>query len=135
MRSYETSYAPSYAPRIRVEVYIPKRFAPEYRSSVSWLIGELTKVYGGCTVHENASGYYRSESQAIIDETVSVVYSDFDMDWDEPVQRAEVIAYCADLKQLLLDNLSEEEVLINAFPVSHVNHTAPASSFPDLHNS
>lgn len=109
---------------IRVEVYIPKRFAPSYRSSLAWLIGELTKVYGGCTVHENASGYYYSKGEAIIDEPVSVVYSDFAMDWDQAVERAEVLSYCAALKQLLLDNLSEEEVLISAFPVSHINSSA-----------
>jgi hypothetical protein len=124
--SYGPSYAPSFAPMIRIEVYIPKRFAPEYRNSLAWLIGELTNVYGGCTVHENASGYYYSKSQAIIDEPMSVVYSDFDMDWDQPAERAEVLAYCAILKQLLLDNLLEEEVLISAFPVSHINYTASA---------
>jgi len=124
LKTYETSYAPSYVPRIRVEVYIPKRFAPEYRISLAWLIGELTKTYGGCTVHENAAGYYYSKSEAIIDEPMSVVYSDFDMDWDQPVERAKVLAYCDTLKELLLENLSEEEVLISAFPVSHVSRTA-----------
>jgi hypothetical protein len=122
--TYEPSYAPSYLPRIRVEVYIPKRFAPEYRNSLAWLIGELTKTYGGCTVHENASGYYCSKDEAIIDEPMSLVYSDFNMDWDQPAERAEVLTYCAALKQLLSDNLSEEEILITAFPISHVTHTA-----------
>lgn len=105
-------------------MYIPKRFASEYRNGLTWLIGELTETYGGCTVHENAFGYYYSRGEVIIDEPMSVVYSDFDMDWDQPGERAEVLAYCGALKQLLLDNLSEEEVLISAFPVSHVNHTA-----------
>jgi hypothetical protein len=122
--TYEPSYSPSYVPRIRIEVYIPKRFASVYRNSLTWLIRELTETYGGCTVHENASGYYHSRGEAIIDEPMSVVYSDFDMDWDQSGERAEVLAYCGALKELLLDNLSEEEVLISAFPVSHVNRTA-----------
>ncbi len=122
--SYAPSYVPSYLPRIRVEVYIPKRFASEYRNSLAWLIEELSKTYGGCTVHENASGYYYSRTDAIIDEPISMVYSDFDMDWDQAGERAEVLTYCAALKQLLLNNLSEEEILVNAFPVFHVNHTA-----------
>jgi hypothetical protein len=109
--------------RIRVEVYIPKRFASEYRDSLAWLIGELTKTYGGCTVHDNASGYYYSRGEAIIDEPMSVVYSDFDMDWDESGERAAVLAYCEALKELLVENLSEEEILISAFPVSHVKQT------------
>jgi hypothetical protein len=122
--TYELSYVPSYEPRIRIEVYISKRFAPEYRDSVTWIIEELTETYGGCTVHENASGYYYSKSEAIIDEPMSVVYSDFDMDWNEPVERARVLAYCDTLKQLLLENLSEEEVLVSAFPVSHISRSA-----------
>jgi len=122
--TYEPSYAPSYVTRIRVEVYIPKRFAPEYRNSLAWLIGELTKTYGGCTVHENSSGYYWSKSDAIIDEPMSVVYSDFDMDWNQPGEWAELVSYCAALKQVLMDNLSEEEVLVSAFPVSHINLSA-----------
>lgn len=124
MLTYEPSYAPSYVPRIRVEVYIPKRFTAEYRNSLAWLIEELTETYGGCTVHENAAGYYCSKSEAIIDEPMSVVYCDFDGDWDQQGERAEVLTYCATLKELLLDNLSEEEVLISAFPVSHVSHAA-----------
>ena len=124
MPTYEPSYVPSYEPRIRVEVYIPKRFAPEYRDSLTWIIEELTETYGGCTVHENAAGYYYSKSEAIIDEPMSVVYSDFDMDWNEPVERAKVLAYCDTLKELLLEKLSEEEVLVSAFPVSHITRGA-----------
>ena len=125
MPTYEPSYVPSYVPRTRIEVYIPKRFAPEYRDSLTWIIEELTETYGGCTVHENSAGYYySSKGEAIIDEPMSVVYSDFDMDWNRPIERAKVLAYCDTLKQLLLEELSEEEVLISAFPVSHVGHTA-----------
>ena len=120
MPTYEPSYVPSYVPRIRIEVYIPKRFAPEYHDSLTWIIEELTETYGGCTVHENAAGFYYSKREAIIDEPMNVVYSDFDMDWDQPVERAKVLEYCDTLRQLLLENLSEEEVLISAFPVSHV---------------
>ena len=121
MKNYETSYAPSYLPRIRVEVYIPKRFAAEYRDSLAWLIGELTTTYGGCTVHENASGYYYSSTETIIDEPMSMVYSDFDMDWDQPGERDAVLAHCSAVKQLLVETLSEEEILISAYPVSHVS--------------
>jgi len=124
--TYEPSYAPSYVPRIRIEVYIPKRFAREYRNSLTWLIEELTETYGGCTVHENASGYYYSQREAIIDEPMSVVYSDFDMDWNQPIERAKVLTYCGALKELLLENLSEEEILISVFPVSHINQAASA---------
>jgi hypothetical protein len=120
--TYETSYAPSYVPRIRVEVYIPKRHARPYRNILTWLIDELTELRGGCTVHENASGYYHLNNKEIIDERMNVIYSDFSFDWNDSAERAYVLSYCAALKQFLLDNLSEDEILISAFPVTHVNH-------------
>ena len=124
--TYEPSYAPSDAPRIRVEVYIPKRHARPYRNVLTWLIDEFTNLRGGCSVHENVSGYYRLSSNEFVDERISLVYSDFAMDWDQLVERAEVLDYCATLKQFLLKNLSEEEILISAFPVSHINQSASA---------
>ena len=81
MPTYETSYAPNYVPRIRVEVYIPKRHARPYRNILTWLIDEFTKLRGGCSVHENVSGYYRLASSEFVDERISLVYSDFQMDW------------------------------------------------------
>jgi hypothetical protein len=122
--TYEKSYAPNYVPKIRVEVYIPKRHARPYRNILTWLIDEFTKMRGGCSVHESVSGYYRLSSNEFVDERISMVYSDFDMDWDQPDERAEVLDYCVTLKQFLLNNLSEEEVLISAFPVSHLNRAA-----------
>ena len=121
MQIYEKSYAPSYEPKIRVEVYLPKRHARPYRNILTWMIDEFTKVRGGCSVHENVSGHYRLASNDFVDERISLVYSDFEMDWDQPVERAEVLEYCAALRQFLLNNLSEEEILVSAYPVSHVS--------------
>jgi len=84
---------------------------------LSWLIEEFTQLRGGCTVNENVGGYYLAQSNQVIDDRVSVVYSDFPMNWE---QRAEVLDYCATLQGFLLENLWEEEILIGAYPVSHV---------------
>ncbi|HEX8721394.1 MAG TPA: hypothetical protein VF736_12235 [Pyrinomonadaceae bacterium] len=109
----------SFAPRIRVEVYVPVRYETAYQNTLSWLIREFTELRGGCTVIENAAGYYLSEQSEIIDDRVSVVYCDFPLSWSRSAERAEVLRYCAGLKSFLLDNLSEEAVLIAAHPVSH----------------
>lgn len=111
---------PSFAPKIRVEVYVPIRYEPAYQDTLSWLIEEFTELRGGCTVNENVGGYYLSQSNEVIDDRVSVVYSDFPMNWDKQPERAEVLNYCATLKQFLLENLWEEEILIGAYPVSHL---------------
>lgn len=110
---------PSFAPRIRVEVYVPIRYEAAYQNTLSWLVREFPELRGGCTVVENAAGYYLSEQNEIIDDRVSVVYCDFPLSWNRRTDRGEALRYCAGLQKFLLDNLSEEAVLITAYPVSH----------------
>ena len=110
---------PSFAPRIRVEVYVPIRYEPAYQDTLSWLIREFTELRGGCTVIENTGGYYLSQASEIIDDRVSVVYCDFPLNWNNRAERNEVLQYCAGLQTFLLENLWEEAILIAAYPVSH----------------
>ncbi len=110
---------PSFAPRVRVEVYAPIRYEPAYQDTLSWLIREFTELRGGCTVIESTGGYYLSQAGEIIDDRVSVVYCDFPMSWNKRAERDEVLHYCAGLQTFLLENLWEEAILIVAYPVSH----------------
>ena len=111
---------PDFAPKTRVEVYIPIRYEPAYQDTLNWLIEELTELRGGCTVHENVGGYYLSRSNEVIDDRVSVVCSDFPMNWDLQRDRTDVLDYCAKLQSFLLKNLWEEEILIAVYPTSHL---------------
>lgn len=110
---------PSFAPRIRAEVYIPIRYEAAYQDTLSWLVKEFTNLRGGCTVLENAGGYYLSQTNQIIDDRVSVVYCDFPLNWNKRAERQEALEYCAGLEEFLLDNLREEAVLIVTYSVSH----------------
>jgi hypothetical protein len=112
---------PSFAPKIRVEVYVPIRYEPAYQDTLTWLIEEFTELRGGCTVNENVGGYYLSQNQEIIDDRVSIVFSDFPMNWNKPADKTDVLNYCAILHSFLLANLWEEEILIAGYPVSHVS--------------
>ena len=86
------------------------------------MVEELTRLRGGCTIQENLSGHYFSNDETPIEDRVSVVYSDFDMDWSEPAEKAEALRYCTTLKQFIKENLwQEEEILISAYPVSHIS--------------
>jgi hypothetical protein len=111
---------PSFAPKIRVEVYVPIRYEPAYQDTLTWLIEEFTELRGGCTVHESVAGYYLSRSGEGIDDRVSIVYSDFPLDWENSSDRTDVLDYCTTLQAFLLKNLWEEEILITASPVSHL---------------
>ena len=102
-----------------MEVYFPQRHEPVYRGCLSWIIEEFTQLRGGCSVHHSVAGYYLSQASEVIHDVVSLVYSDFPMDWDDRSDQVEVLNYCATLKNFLSENLSEEEILITAYPVSH----------------
>ena len=110
---------PNFAPRIRVEVYVPIRYEPAYQDTLSWLIREFTELRGGCTVIENTGGYYLSQVNEIIDDRVSVIYCDFPVNWNKRAERNEVLQYCVGLQTFLLKNLWEEAILIVVYPVSH----------------
>jgi hypothetical protein len=105
-------------------VYVPIRYEPAYQDTLTWLIEKFTELRGGCTVNENVGGYYLSQSNEVIDDRVSIVYSDFPMSWDKQPDRNEVLDYCATLQGFLLGNLWEEEILIVAYPVTHLSSTA-----------
>ena len=127
---------PSFAPKIRVEVYVPIRYESSYRELLAWLIEEFTQLRGGCTVNENVGGYYLSRANEVLDDRVSVVYSDFPMNWNKKSDRAEALTYCADLKDFLLANLFEEEILISVYPVSHIGESTKSKiNLILVHNS
>ena len=52
------------------------------------------------------------------------------MNWDEQSERTDVIHYCATRPDFLLENLWEEEILITAYPVSHVKQGRYGESLP-----
>jgi hypothetical protein len=72
---------PSFAPRIRVEVYLPVRYEVAYQDTLDWVIQEFTHLHGGCTVIENAAGYYLSKTNETVDDRVSLIYcASFELD-------------------------------------------------------
>ena len=70
---------------------VPIRYEPAYQDTLTWLIEEFTELRGGCTVNENVGGYYLSQSKEVIDDRVSVVYSDFPMNWNKQTDRNEAL--------------------------------------------
>jgi|SRR6185295_18843712 len=113
------SALPSFAPRIRVEVYLPVRYEDAYQDTLDWVIREFTELHGGCTVIENAGGYYLSNFNQVINDRVSLIYCDLPMNWSKRRDRNEALGYSASLQSFLLRNLWEEAILIAVYPVSH----------------
>ena len=110
---------PSFAQRIRVEVYLPVRYEVAYQDTLDWVIQEFTHLHGGCTVIQNAAGYYLSKTNETVDDRISLIYCDLPLNWTRRADRKEAVSYSADLQSFLLSNLWEESVLVVAYPVSH----------------
>ncbi len=111
---------PKFAPRIRVEVYVPIRYEAAYQETLSWVVREFTELRGGCTVIENTAGFYLSQDNETVEDRVNVVYSDFPMNWADETDYAEALEYCQQLRNFLLLNLWEEAILITARQTSHL---------------
>jgi hypothetical protein len=45
------------------------------------------------------------------------------MDWDRHAYQTDVLDYCAMLRNFLIENLWEEEIMIGTYPVSHVQES------------
>jgi hypothetical protein len=108
--------------RIRLEFYLPER--PErlsYRVAREWLIRELTYSQGGTSRIESLSGTYLSREGQVIADRVNLVWCDTILSWNSRRERAELLAYAAQLKRFLEMHLVEEEaVLIAMVPVYHL---------------
>lgn len=107
--------------RIRLEFYLPERAErTRYRVAREWLIRELTYSQGGTSRVEDLSGTYLSGEGQVITDRVSLVWCDTIFSWNSRRERAELLAYAAQLKRFLEMHLVEEEaILIAVVPVYH----------------
>ena len=108
--------------RIRLEFYLPERSERlRYRVAREWLIRELTYSQGGTSRVENLNGTYLSGEGQVIADRVSLVWCDTIFSWNSRRERAELLAYAAQLKRFLEMHLVEEEtILIAVVPVYHL---------------
>ena len=108
--------------RIRLELYLPERSERlRYQVAREWLIRELTYSQGGTSRVESLSGTYLSREGKVIADQVSLVWCDTILNWNSRRERAELLAYAAQLKRFLEMHLVEEEaILIAVVPVYHL---------------
>ncbi|MDQ3135557.1 MAG: hypothetical protein M3Q76_12295 [Acidobacteriota bacterium] len=109
--------------RTRVEIFIPLRSdAADYQTITEWLAEELAYARGGSTLTTPFTGLYTSTTQShLVRDAVHVLFCDFDLDVEDDEQRAELTNYLNEIRLLLIDVLSEEEVWIVYHPVMRVS--------------
>ena len=103
--------------RVRIEVYFPESEIPEYENLLQSLTKEFTYAFGGCSVVRGIEGSYLSILGNRIPDRINLVY--FDAPLTLSIDFAIVAAYSRELKQAVMDTLTEEDVLIAVEQVYH----------------
>ncbi len=108
--------------RTRVEIFIPIRSdTSDYQTITDWVAEELAYARGGSTLTTPFTGLYTSETQSqLVRDAVHVIFCDFALDVDDDVQRDELTKYLNEIRLLLMEALSEEEVWVIYHPVTRV---------------
>ena len=108
--------------RTRVEIFLPIRSdLADYQTITDWLAEELAYARGGSTLTTPFTGLYVSTSRTdIIRDSVQVLFCDFDLDAEDENYRTELTGYLEELRGLMMEALSEEEVWITYYPIRRI---------------
>ena len=103
----------------RIEVYLPDLLEPAYQSLLLALENEFTHNFGGCTVVRGLDGNYLSKSGIKIHDRITVIYTDSPYSFQEHFNI--LSSYTDDVRKAAFEALTEETILVTAFPVFHSN--------------
>ncbi len=103
--------------RARFEVYIPDQPSQAYQDLVTTLAEEFTLVFGGCTVVSGLNGKYLSNFGQIINDRITLIYTDTPFDLPENFDA--VSNYSDKLRESSFQSLDEEAILVTVWPVYH----------------
>jgi hypothetical protein len=103
--------------RVRVEVYIPDLPADAYRNLLRSFEEEFTYAFGGCTIVSGLEGSYLSKLGAKVPDCINLIYADLPLALTTNFDR--VARYTGQLREVSLEALSEESMLIAVTQVYH----------------
>ena len=103
--------------RVRIEVCLPDSQIPEYEDLLQSLADEFTYAFGGCSIVRGIEGSYLSFLGNRIPDRISMVY--FDAPLALSIDFGVVAAYSRELKQAVMNSLTEEDVMIAVEQVYH----------------
>jgi hypothetical protein len=103
--------------RVRVEVYIPDLPADAYRNLLRSFEEEFTYAFGGCTIVSGLEGSYLSKTGRRIPDRINLIYADLPLALSTNFDG--MARYTRELKEVSLEALAEEAVLIAVTQVYH----------------
>lgn len=103
--------------RLRIEVYLPEHQVPEYEKFLQLLANEFMYAFGGCSIVRGIEGSYLSVFGNRMADRINVIYVDTPIALSTDF--AVVAAYSRTLKDVVMDALTEEDVMISVEQVYH----------------
>ena len=100
--------------RTRVEIFLPLRSDDlRYRTVTEWLAEELAFSRGGSTLTTPFAGLVLAATEKIlIRDRIQILFCDFDLDPNDAEDTRELVSYLSELRLLMMEVLSEEDVWI-----------------------
>ncbi len=82
---------------------------------------EFAYERGGVTLTTPFAGLFTSSSRIdVVEDSVRVLFCDFDLDSDNEEDRQEIIATLETAKEFLMETLQEEEIWVVFYPISRI---------------
>ncbi len=103
--------------RVRVEVYIPDLPAAAYRNLLLSFEEEFTYAFGGCTIVRGLDGNYLSQAGVKTPDRINLTYTDVPLALSTNFES--VARYSNELKEVAIEALAEEAVLVAVTQVYH----------------
>ena len=103
--------------RVRVEVYVPDLPADAYRNLLLSFEEEFTYAFGGCTIVRGLDGNYLSQSGAKTPDRINLIYTDLPLALSTNFES--VARYADELKQVAVEALAEEAILVAVTQIYH----------------
>ena len=103
--------------RVRVEVYVPDLPTAAYRNLLLSFEEEFTYAFGGCTIVRGLDGSYLSQAGAKTPDRINLIYTDLPLALSTNFES--VARYAGELKQVAIEALTEESILVAVAQVYH----------------
>jgi hypothetical protein len=103
--------------RVRVEAYIPDSRSAAYFNLLVSFEEEFTYAFGGCAILRGLDGNYLSSAGAVTQDRINVIFTDLPLAFSTNYQS--VARYTDELKQVAVEALAEETVLVAVIQIYH----------------
>ncbi len=93
----------------------------DYEVTARFIAEEFAFSRGGSTLTTPFAGLYTSSSRVdIVEDSIRILFCDFDANPDDRIETDKLLRYLEKLKRGLMKLLDEEEVWIVLYPISRI---------------